>query len=134
MVAVGASGVLVASTTLEVGGGLAIGLAVAAGVLVVAAAGALAAALRAMRAVRSTLEDLRREADPALAGLREAVSKANAELARVDGLLGTAESVAGTLDAGSRLAYLAFSNPVVKLLAFGTGVGRGLRRLRRGRR
>ena len=34
-------------------------------------------------------------------------------------------------DSASRLAYLAFSNPVVKALAFGAGTQRAIKRFRR---
>jgi hypothetical protein len=48
---------------------------------------------------------------------------------RVGDVLGSAESVSATVDSASRLAYRAFANPVVKVLAFGTGTGAALRRL-----
>jgi hypothetical protein len=46
-------------------------------------------------------------------------------------VLGTAESISGTVDSASRLAYLALSNPVIKALAFGAGTARAARRFRR---
>ena len=36
-----------------------------------------------------------------------------------------------TVDSFSRLAYLAFSNPIIKALAFGSGTARAVRRFRR---
>jgi hypothetical protein len=63
--------------------------------------------------------------------IRETVGSANIELERVDNLLGTAESISSTLDSASRLAYLTFSNPVIKALAFASGTGRAARRFRR---
>ena len=59
---------------------------------------------------------------------------ASVEIERVDSLLGTAESITGTVDSASRLAYLAFSNPVIKGLAVASGTGRAARSLRRGRK
>jgi hypothetical protein len=88
---------------------------------------------RTLRALRATIEDLRRETLPVVADLQAATRQANTELERVDNLLGTAESISATVDSASRLAYLAFSNPVIKVLAFATGTGRVARRLRRGR-
>jgi hypothetical protein len=63
--------------------------------------------------------------------MRAAVGQANAELERADGLIGAAESISTTADSASRLAYMAVSNPVIKVLAFGTGTARATRRLRR---
>jgi hypothetical protein len=51
----------------------------------------------------------------------------------VDALLESAESISSTVDSASRLAYLAFSNPVIKALAFAGGTGRAIRRVRRNR-
>ena len=47
---------------------------------------------------------------------------------RVGEVLGSAEAVSATVDSASRLAYRAFSNPVVRVLAFGSGIGGALRR------
>ncbi len=101
--------------------------------LVVGVLFALASFTRTLRVLRVTVEDLRREGMPLVADLRLTVDRTNAELSRVDGLLVTAESVGSTVDSASRLAYLAFSNPLIKLLAFGAGASRAARRMR-GRR
>jgi hypothetical protein len=85
-----------------------------------------------LKALRVTIDDLRRETMPVVAELQTAAHQANAELERVDTLLGTAESISSTVDSASRLAYLAFSNPVIKLIAFGAGTSRAARRIRRG--
>jgi uncharacterized protein YoxC len=94
---------------------------------------ALVSLTRTMRSLRETVEQLRRETLPVVSGMQTTVTQATAELERVDTLLGTAESISTTLDSFSRLAYLAFSNPVIKLLAFGTGTARAARRFRRPR-
>ncbi len=65
--------------------------------------------------------------------MSDTVHAANYELDRVDDLLGTAESIGGTVDSASRLAYLAFSNPVIKGLAVASGTGRAARSFRRRR-
>jgi uncharacterized protein YoxC len=93
---------------------------------------ALSSLIRTLRALRSSVEQLRTETLPLVSQLRGTVGQANAELERVDNLLSTAESVGATVDSASRLAYLFFANPVVKVLAFGAGTGRAYRRLRRG--
>ena len=110
--------------------------------VVVAVACALAVAVlliaiyalnRTLRELRNAIEEVRRETLPVVTEMRHAVGQANVELERVDNLLGTAESISTTVDSASRLAYLAFSNPVIKVLAFATGTGRAARRLRRSR-
>jgi hypothetical protein len=108
--------------------------------VVVAVACALAVAVllvaiyalnRTLRELRSAIQDLRRETLPVVSEMRTAVGQANVELERVDNLLGTAESISTTVDSASRLAYLAFSNPLIKVIAFASGTGRAARRFRR---
>jgi hypothetical protein len=108
-------------------------VAVASGVAVVVLVWAAVSLAKAVGELRRTVEALRAEALPVVADLRTTVGAANAELERVDGLLGTAESVTATVDSASRLAYLALSNPVIKALAFASGTGRAARRFRRAR-
>jgi FtsZ-binding cell division protein ZapB len=110
-------------------------VAVAIAVIVALAAGgllvALGALMRTMTALQLTIEELRKETIPLVTDVQGTVRQANADLQRVDGLLERAESISGTVDSASRLAYLAFSNPVVKAIAFGAGTSRALRSLRR---
>jgi len=47
-----------------------------------------------------------------------------------DQLVTTAESVTGTVDSASRLAYIAMANPVIKGVAFASGTAKAARRLR----
>ena len=108
---------------------VAVACALAVAVLLVA----IYALTRTLRELRTAIEDLRRETLPVVSEMRNAVGQANVELERVDNLLGTAESISTTVDSASRLAYLAFSNPVIKVIAFASGTGRAARRLRRSR-
>jgi uncharacterized protein YoxC len=110
----------------------AIVVAVAVSMLAVGLLFALSSLTRTLRQLRLSVEQFRSEAVPLVGQLRGTVSQANAELERVDTLLGTAESISATVDSASRLAYLFLANPVVKVLAFGAGSTRALRRLRRG--
>ncbi len=107
--------------------------AVAGAILVVGLLFALASFTATLKAMRTTVEELRRETVPLVSDLRGTLEQANAELARVDGLLGTAESLGTTVDSASRLAYLAFSNPVIKAMAFGAGARGAFHRVRRHR-
>ena len=108
-------------------------VAIASVVAVVLLGVALVSIAKTLREVRKAVELLRTETVPVVQDLGEAVRSANAELDRVDGLLGTAESIGGTVDSASRLAYVTFSNPVIKGLALATGTGRAARALRRKR-
>lgn len=84
---------------------------------------------RRVRDLRRLVEVLAGETVPLVRDARVVVEEAATEMVRVGDVLGSAESVSATVDSASRLAYRAFSNPVVKVLAFGTGTGSALRRL-----
>jgi hypothetical protein len=92
---------------------------------------ALAGMLKTLRSLTTAIDDLRKEVVPLTAQWRATVVKANDQLVRVDGVLDTTESVGSTVDAASRLIYLALSNPLIKAMAFGAGTSRALRRFRR---
>jgi hypothetical protein len=91
------------------------------------------ALLRTLRALRDVAHLLRSETVPVLDDLRDTVDAANGEIERLDHLVTTAESVTGTVDSASRLAYIAMANPVIKGVAFASGTAKAARRLR-GRR
>ena len=101
-------------------------------VAVVLLALAIVSLTRTMRAMREAIDDLRKETLPAVGEMRDTVRQANQELERIDTLLGTAESISATVDSASHLAYLAFSNPVIKVMAVGAGTAKAARALRRG--
>jgi hypothetical protein len=105
---------------------------VAAGVAAVAAAVSLVAVVllaRRIAELRQLVRDLRRETLPLVHEARVVVEEAATEMVRVGDVLGSAEAVSATVDSASRLAYRAFANPLVKVLAFGTGAGAAARRL-----
>ena len=92
---------------------------------------ALVSLTRTLTTLRLTIEEMRRTTLPVVDELQRTVSAANAELTRVDGLLESAESVTATVDSASHLAYLAFSNPVIKAMALATGTAKAAKALRR---
>ncbi len=94
---------------------------------------ALVSLARTLAALREAAEALRKETIPLVWDMHATVRQAGSELERVDTLLETAESISTTVDSASRLAYLTFSNPVIKALAFASGTSRAARRLRRSR-
>ena len=86
---------------------------------------------RTLAEVKATAEALRRDALPVIDDAARAVATANAELVRVDELVDSASSVTGTVDALAHLFYLAFSNPLIKLMAFATGTAKAAKALRK---
>lgn len=109
----------------------AVAVSVAVGIAVVGLLFALGAAIRTLGAMRAAIDDVRRVSIPLLTDLHSAVRKADADLGRMETVLERAETISGTVDSASRLAYTAFSNPVVKMMALGSGIGRGFRHLRK---
>lgn len=99
-------------------------------VLVMVALGTL---IRTLRSARSAIDDLHATAIPLLNDAHEVVLQARTDLGKVDTLLSRADSISGTVDSASKLAYSLFSNPAVKMLAVASGGARALGRLRRGR-
>jgi len=106
--------------------------------LAAAVAAALAAAAsvvatltlsRRVRELRDLVEGIDRETVPMLRDARIAADQAATEMVRVGDVLASAEAVSSTVDSASRLAYRAFANPFVKLVAFVSGLGGALRRL-----
>jgi hypothetical protein len=106
-------------------------VAAASSIAVVVLLYAVASLTRSVREMRTVVREFHDEAMPVVTELRAAMDQANNELERVDSLLDTAESVTATVDRGTRLAYMAFSNPVIKTMAIASGTGQAARRLRR---
>jgi hypothetical protein len=107
-------------------------------VLVAALAAALAATLavvacvvlsRRIRELRALIAGLDEQTVPMLRDARIAADQAATEMVRVGDVLASAEAVSTTVDSASRLAYRAFANPLVKMVAFFSGLGGALRRL-----
>lgn len=98
--------------------------------LAVSATIAVAVSLgRRTRELSELVVQLRTETLPLVRDARTVVDHAATEMERVGDVLGSAEAVSSTVDSASRLAYRAFSNPVVKTVAFGSGLSGALRRL-----
>jgi hypothetical protein len=110
-------------------------LVVAATVLVLLV-GVLAATLVALTAtlrdLRNTANALHDEAIPLLVAARDAVNDAANEVDRVERLVSSAELLGGAVDGASRFTARTLRSPVVKAMAFGTGVSRAAQRMREG--
>lgn len=110
---------------------LAVVLIVVAIVGLVVVAMAVQSLLTTLRALRQTVDDLRRETLPVIAELQATVDAANGELRRVDALLDTAEEVSARVDATSKLSWMVLRNPLVKLASVSVASDRVARRLGR---
>jgi len=102
--------------------------AIAAGVTSIVLVAVVVVLGKRVRELGRTVEELRRETIPLVRDARVVVEEAATEMVRVGDVLDSAEAVSATVDSASRLAYRAFSNPVVKVLAYSTGLGSALRR------
>lgn len=94
---------------------------------------ALLSLTKTLATLRLSIEELRRETLPVIDELNRTVTQANTDLERLDSLLDSATSVTNTVDSASHLAYLAFSNPIIKAIAFATGTAKAAKAFRRGR-
>jgi hypothetical protein len=93
---------------------------------------ALASLRRQVRALSTVADQLSRQTVPLMADAHRVVDQAATEMERVGAVLDSTESVHATVDSASRLAYRAFANPVVKVLAVRAGAATGIRRLASG--
>jgi predicted PurR-regulated permease PerM len=84
--------------------------------------------LRTVRDLRGSVERLEGEALPLVAELRDTVRRAGAEVDKVDDLLEVASAIQHTVEGASRLTFVAFSNPLIKVIAVVRGISRGVRR------
>lgn len=114
-------------TTAETVSVLAAGAAV---VIVIALLVGLIALARTIRELRTLTAGLQ-EVVPLAAELRASLAETRSEIERLGGVTDRAENITATVDSASHLAYLAFSNPVIKSLAAGAGITRAWRVLRR---
>ena len=90
---------------------------------------AIASLRREVSRIGALADELRRQTVPLVADAHRVVDQAATEMERVGAVLDTTESVHATVDSASRLAYRAFANPVVKVLAVRAGAASGMRRL-----
>jgi hypothetical protein len=105
---------------------------IACGAAVIGLLVAVGSLRRETRALQVVADELRRQTVPLVADAHRAVGQAASELERVGAVLDSTESVHATVDSASKLAYRAFANPVVKVLAVRAGAATGIRRLASG--
>ena len=85
-----------------------------------------------LRELRATVESLREESLALADAMRSALRDAQDEVDRVDSLLTAAEAVGDRMDSASRIVSKTVTNPVVKVMALGTGTKKAVRRIRTG--
>src|SRR5262245_9517294 len=111
-------------------------LAIVAATLVAVLGGALIAALYALvgtrRQLRAAVVPLQDQTQAPLDDAYDTLRDATHEVDRIDRIVGSAEKINGAVDGAQRLAYRTFANPVVKAMAFGSGVSRAAQRIREG--
>lgn len=98
--------------------------------VVIALVVALVSLTRTIKELQGLTTELR-EVLPLAHELRDSISDARGEIERLGGVTRRAENITATVDSASQLAYLAFSNPVIKTMAAGAGITRAWRALRR---
>jgi hypothetical protein len=117
--------------SLSAGDAVVIGVTVIATLVVLGGLAAVGSLLRTARELRALAEELNEHTSAVLGDVEVTVSQARSELDRVDTLVGSAEAITHTVGSASRLARVALSRPVIKVVAFSAGTARAGRRIRK---
>lgn len=96
-------------------------------VIVVGLLFTMAYAIRAIAVFKRSVAEITDRTLPLIADMHASIKETSTDLARVDTLLDTADSITATMDTAARIAYNTVSNPVVKALSAGTGIARAYR-------
>src|SRR5690606_27779279 len=86
--------------------------------------------LRAVRALEDAVAELRDETVPTVVEIRRAAEATQHEIERVDRVLERADVLTGRADLASRVGFVVFVNPIIKVWAAVSGTNRAARRLR----
>jgi hypothetical protein len=117
--------------TVSAGTAVVIGITVAATLVVLGLLWAALSLLRTARQLRILADELANHTAVVLDSVEVAMTRAQGDLDRVDDLIGSAEAINQAVGSTSRLARLAFSGPLIKIMALRAGTARAGRRLRR---
>jgi prophage DNA circulation protein len=93
---------------------------------------ALGSVVVTLKELRGTVRVLQEQSIAMADEMRIALKDAENEVDRVGALLTAAETVGDRIDTASRIVSKTVTNPVVKVLALGTGTKRAVRRMRAG--
>jgi uncharacterized protein YoxC len=86
---------------------------------------------RVLEATRTLIDGIRQETVPLLSEVTTTVTSVNKELDRADGMLESAGNIVRSVERVSAVVEQAVSSPLIKMVAFGAGASRAVRRLRK---
>jgi hypothetical protein len=116
-----------ASTAATAGDAVAIAVAVVSTVVMIALCAALVYLVKAARQLRREASALANEAGQLIEEMASAVERAQEELQRVDRMVGSAEAISDVVGSASRLVGGVVADPLIKLVALGSGIAEGAR-------
>jgi hypothetical protein len=85
---------------------------------------------RVLESTKLLIDSIREGTVPLLTEVKGSVERTNRELDRVDGMLVSAGAVLGRVEKVSGLVEQAVASPLVKVIAFGAGLGKAASRFR----
>ena len=86
---------------------------------------------RVLESTKMLIDGIREETVPLLSEVKTTVSGVNRELDRADGLLESAGNIAKSAERVANVVEQTVSSPLIKVIAFGAGASRAVRRLRK---
>ena len=86
---------------------------------------------RVLESTKLLIDGIREETVPLLSEVKTTVSGVNRELDRADGLLESAGNIAKSAERVANVVEQTVSSPLIKVIAFGAGASRAVRRLRK---
>lgn len=103
------------------------------GLLVLFLAIVLINTFRTLESTKMLIDGIREETVPLLGEVRVTVTNVNRELDRVDGMLESAGNIVTRVEKVSGLVEHAVSSPLMKVIAFGAGLGKAASKFRGGK-
>jgi uncharacterized protein YoxC len=86
---------------------------------------------RVLESTKMLIDGIRQETVPLLGEVRTTVSSVNKELERADGLMESAGKIAKSAERLAGVVEQTVASPLIKIMAFGAGASRAMRRLRK---
>lgn len=108
---------------------VAVAVAVVSTVVIIALCASVVYLLRSVRDLRREATSLAAEASRLLQELDAAAERAGAEVDRVGRMVGSAEAISDVVGSASRLVGGVVAEPLIKLVALGSGIAEGARHL-----
>lgn len=111
---------------------VAVEVSVLATVVVIGLVAATVYLLVCVRRLRREAEALAGQTEELLYELSSVLRQAEADVERVDRMVGSAEAISGAVGSASRLVGGAVASPLIKAVAFGSGLVKGAKLVRQG--